>query len=326
MGTMRFSEYADSPAILLPPQQHFQPSSYSHSVLPHQTPKPVMASVPYQSLFNAQTVDKTPADHSSLSRKRKFVESSQEDNPCQGTGMMAADIRRVPPPTGNGIEVPLVGTQFPIGSQVDMKPSNVSNGFGEKRCKASPQETAPNFSTTTNGSMEVVDKPETTSSESLPDKMSVELGVGWKSLSDHLDMQAAARGWAKYIEKHFYFKDVSFLARHTDQRSLIRAHDGFYVFTADLNHGTFVAEEWVDVVADLKWGSDFRPGLRGLLRPTETPGSGESGLATNAVDQRVESSSTESQADISSTLEQPPALPFACTVEPEMDVEMKIDG
>ncbi|KAL8961107.1 MAG: hypothetical protein Q9183_005358, partial [Haloplaca sp. 2 TL-2023] len=184
---------------------------------------------------------------------------------------------------------------------------SATNEAAEKRCKASRPETTPRFSTTTEGSMEA-------------------MGVGWKSLSDDPDVQAAARGWAKYIEKRFPIEGVSFLAKHTDQSSLVGARDGFYVFTADLNQGTFVAKEWLDVVADLEWSSDFWFGGRELLQPVESCGLGQSNVSTNVADQGVESSSAEGRTDMPSILEQPPASLVAWVMKPECDVEMKMDG
>ena len=270
--------------------------------------------------------------------------------------MTATDFRRVPPNCTNGMKPPLVGTELLIDSLIDTEPlnnmvppkdgqtdawdpqsftcshsylsgvSSASNEGAEKRCKARRHEIARNFSTTTDGSVEAIGELRSTFCESLPDKMSVELGVGWKSLSDDPDVQAAARGWAKYIEKRFPIEAVSFLAKHTDQSSLVGAHDGFYVFTADLNQGTFVAKEWLDVVADLEWSSDFWFGGRELLHPVESSVLGQSDSATNPAGQRVESSSAVSQSDMPSPLEQPLASPVAWVTKPEWDVEMKMDG
>ncbi|OAA46250.1 hypothetical protein NOR_03003 [Metarhizium rileyi] len=74
------------------------------------------------------------------------------------------------------------------------------------------------------------------------DKFTVHLGIGWRRLSSEEHIQAAARGWAKFIENHFALSNVSICLESKGLQSyLVEASDGYYLFTENLRHGQLVS-------------------------------------------------------------------------------------
>lgn len=74
------------------------------------------------------------------------------------------------------------------------------------------------------------------------DDFTMHLGVGWSRISSDEDMQAAARGWAKYIENHFQISKPRILLQSKGLSSyLIEASEGWFLFAEDLSEGKLVA-------------------------------------------------------------------------------------
>ncbi|OAQ73383.2 hypothetical protein VFPPC_01103 [Pochonia chlamydosporia 170] len=74
------------------------------------------------------------------------------------------------------------------------------------------------------------------------DNFTVHLGIGWRKLSTEEHIQAAARGWAKFIEKSFGLLNVSICLESKGLQSyLVEAADGYYLFTENLRHGRLVS-------------------------------------------------------------------------------------
>lgn len=76
----------------------------------------------------------------------------------------------------------------------------------------------------------------------LIDSFTLHLGIGWSKISDDGDMQAAARGWAKYIENHFPVTSPQIrLQSRALESYLVEAKEGWFLFGEDLKQGRFVA-------------------------------------------------------------------------------------
>ncbi|KFY86124.1 hypothetical protein V500_07861 [Pseudogymnoascus sp. VKM F-4518 (FW-2643)] len=74
------------------------------------------------------------------------------------------------------------------------------------------------------------------------DDYTVHLGIGWSRISNDVDMQAAARGWAKYIENHFHISNPKILLQSNGLASyLVEAKEGWFLFGEDLAQGRLVA-------------------------------------------------------------------------------------
>ncbi|KHN99266.1 uncharacterized protein MAM_02964 [Metarhizium album ARSEF 1941] len=74
------------------------------------------------------------------------------------------------------------------------------------------------------------------------DKFTIHLGIGWRKLSSEEHIQAAARGWARFIENNFALSKVIICLESKGLQSyLVEASDGYYLFTENLRHGRLVS-------------------------------------------------------------------------------------
>ena len=74
------------------------------------------------------------------------------------------------------------------------------------------------------------------------DKFTLYLGIGWRKISDDEHIQAAARGWARFIENSFGLSKVTvYLESKGLQSYFIEAEQGYYLFAENLRCGRFVS-------------------------------------------------------------------------------------
>ncbi|KAG6001802.1 hypothetical protein E4U21_003791 [Claviceps maximensis] len=80
-----------------------------------------------------------------------------------------------------------------------------------------------------------------------PDALSIDnftfnLGIGWSSISADEHIQAAARGWARFIENNFGLGRVRICLESKGLQSyLIEASNGYFLFAEDLRQGRLVS-------------------------------------------------------------------------------------
>ena len=108
------------------------------------------------------------------------------------------------------------------------------------------------------------------------DDCTITLGIGWTKVStDDPDAQAAARGWARYLENH-YRADI-----HTAQillkseglnAYLVGCREGYYLFSEDLLKGKLVAKSWENCLRNLK-AQPLAFECQDILQAERTPGS-----------------------------------------------------
>jgi hypothetical protein len=74
------------------------------------------------------------------------------------------------------------------------------------------------------------------------DDFTLHLGIGWRKISTDEHIQAAARGWARYIENHFPVTNAHVRLESKGLQSyLIEASEGFFLFAENLRRGQFVS-------------------------------------------------------------------------------------
>lgn len=75
------------------------------------------------------------------------------------------------------------------------------------------------------------------------DNFTLHLGIGWRRISEDVDIQAAARGWARFIENHYPVSNVRILLESKGLESyLIEASEGFFLFAENLRQGQLVSQ------------------------------------------------------------------------------------
>ncbi|KAI1382772.1 uncharacterized protein F4822DRAFT_439179 [Hypoxylon trugodes] len=92
-----------------------------------------------------------------------------------------------------------------------------------------------------------------TSSQPIIDNFTLHLGIGWNRISEDEHIQAAARGWARYIENHFPVTNVRIQLESKGLQSyLVEATEGFFLFAENLRQGQLVSKDLNRTFANLK--------------------------------------------------------------------------
>lgn len=92
-----------------------------------------------------------------------------------------------------------------------------------------------------------------TSSQPIVDNFTLHLGIGWSRISEDEHIQAAARGWARYIENHFPVTNVRIQLESKGLQSyLVESEEGFFLFAEDLRQGQLVSKDLNQAFANLK--------------------------------------------------------------------------
>lgn len=90
------------------------------------------------------------------------------------------------------------------------------------------------------------------------DNITIMLGVGWSRVKGDQDVLAAARGCARYIERHYPLSAAKILLKSKAlDASLVETREGYYLFQEDLNQGRLVSKSWDTCLANLKNSTDI---------------------------------------------------------------------
>ena len=118
--------------------------------------------------------------------------------------------------------------------------------------------------------------------EPTVDDFTRHLGIGWSLISADGDIQAAARGWTRYINNHFPVNDAKIRLQSRGLASyLVEANEGYFLFGDDLKQGRLVSRTLEQTFVNLQ-GPD--PTFEGgeVLNAAETPkANGETTPVTN---------------------------------------------
>ena len=95
--------------------------------------------------------------------------------------------------------------------------------------------------------------PKTTVSDPIVDKYTHLLGIGWTYVGENSERAAMARGFGRYIDKHYPLTDLEVLLFSKSLESyLVKTSEGYYLFQEDLLSGQLVARTWEDTLANLQ--------------------------------------------------------------------------
>lgn len=85
------------------------------------------------------------------------------------------------------------------------------------------------------------------------DEFTIHLGIGWAQLSADEHIQAAARGWQRYIENHFPITHVKIRLQSRGLNAyLVEARQGFFLFADNLREGRLVSRNAYCALQNLK--------------------------------------------------------------------------
>ena len=119
-----------------------------------------------------------------------------------------------------------------------------------------------------------------TSSPPVVDDFTLHLGIGWRRISDDKHIQAAARGWARYIENHYPLSAVVIRLESKGLQSyLVEASEGYYLLAENLKQARLVSSTAGGALANLKSSPPIFDGAdtmtaAGSPTPVESPTEG----------------------------------------------------
>jgi hypothetical protein len=110
-----------------------------------------------------------------------------------------------------------------------------------------------------------------TSPPPIVDDFTVHLGIGWRRISEDDHIQAAARGWAKYIENHYPLTNVAIRLESKGLQSyLVEAAEGYFLFDEGLRQGRLVSVNGEGALSNLKQSPPIFDGAVTMMA-AETP-------------------------------------------------------
>ncbi|KAL9612341.1 MAG: hypothetical protein Q9167_003074 [Letrouitia subvulpina] len=294
MGSLRFSEYTDSPTVLLSPQLHLTyPSSYTHFVQHPQNEKPAMQSTSEKCKDNDNSPDLTPLPFVTRKSRKRSHDDSCDERPELGDRDSSLRIR--PGPIyGEGMTLihPSNGTAMSAASQT-------GTWLEDKLALQSPQPLGCNpvedtslqpsrkiqrretSLSATGNSNDASSSSSLNTPEPLVDSLALKLGKGWKRTKSDADSQAAARGWAKFIEKRYALFAAKILGTISSGNLLAEASDGYYVFEEDLSKGAFLGPIWESCLDSVNVEGSAISDWGKMLDPVDSPCHIEPNCLTN---------------------------------------------
>lgn len=103
------------------------------------------------------------------------------------------------------------------------------------------------------------------------DAFTIHLGIGWSRISEDGHIQAAARGWAKFIENHYAVSSAKIRLQSKGLASyLVEANEGWFLFGEDLKEGRLVSTSLEKTFENLRTSPPRFDGIEILTAVAET--------------------------------------------------------
>lgn len=283
------SSFADAPVLAISPQTAQQAIALSRSYSAEASSPMNSTSCASESIRDAPP----PARPSAAGRKRSrdeaemnFVEDPTQPTPIEpikeseedwiyGEGMVlikpgAGYIADASSQSGTWVEekaaVEEEARKAALQRQLDQRPilrSAKSQRLETAAGSPGKEYSVPSPSTSTSN-LDVASPP-------VVDDFTLHLGIGWRRISDDDHIQAAARGWAKYIENHYPLTHVAIRLESKGLQSyLVEAAEGYFLFEESLRQGRLVSVTGEGALANLKHNPPVFDGAHTMMA-AETP-------------------------------------------------------
>jgi len=119
------------------------------------------------------------------------------------------------------------------------------------------------------------------------DEATIALGIGWSKMSsDDPDLQAAVRGWARYLEVHYsgHIHGAEILLKNTTMEAyLVGCQEGFFLFAENLLRGQLVGRTRDTALNNLRAQPICFEGTE-VLQAERTPGPESDASAKEVID------------------------------------------
>jgi hypothetical protein len=280
---------SSSPVVVLPPPQFpSQPYNMNSNNLTFTNPSPFGQASSNPSAFS---LPQTPSSTAGRKRSRdEAADNLQEDcfsPPVQvseedweyGEGMTLIKpngfIIDASSQTGTWAEEKAEISQFQAQIPPAIQDRPMLRSYKSQRLDLTATPVIAEEISLNNGTVIASSPPKTVSNgmeEPTIDAFTIYLGIGWSRMSDGEDIQAAARGWAKFIENHYPISDVHIRLQSKGLASyLIEAREGWFLFGEDLKEGRLVSTSLERTFENLKTTPPIFDGEEILYAAAETP-------------------------------------------------------
>ncbi|KAI4127780.1 MAG: hypothetical protein LQ347_004458 [Umbilicaria vellea] len=269
MAPRRFNNFADAPALLLPPQQYpFDSASKDPNYTPANSGRSHLNYSQWTPPSSSTSVRTNP------SRKRSRAHSVEDDSYFPASVAPRVTERAVEPIYGEGMMLINsasglgISAESQTGTWYEEQKEAERDAAVEVASALAQQSRAPSLhsrksqrldtSSTNEFASSAPLTPASSPTKSGPEKPTIDyfthlLGIGWSRVGIDNDVRAAARGWAKYIENHYPVKGAEILlhSRGLDA-CLVGAQQGYFLFKEDLSEGRLVGSNWETCLTNLQ--------------------------------------------------------------------------
>ena len=199
-----------------------------------------------------------------------------EEKPVYGEGMVLLNPR-----TGMSISAESqTGTWYEEKAEAEMKAQQEEEEMSHpqlptrKSIRLDSTASLPRLDDTT-ATIAPISPPKSGIIEPEVDEATLALGIGWtKIASEDPDIQAAARGWTKYLNNHYstQIHAAEILLRSKGLNAyLVGGQEGYFLFSDDLSEGRMLARTWDTCLQNLRAQPTVFDGAD-VLRPENSPG------------------------------------------------------
>jgi hypothetical protein len=109
-------------------------------------------------------------------------------------------------------------------------------------------------------------------SQPVVDDFTLHLGIGWRRISEDVDIQAAARGWARFIENHYPISCTKICLESKGLQSyLVEAAEGYFLFSENLREGRLVSPTVEGALRNLKGQTPVFEGVKMIAGQSSVP-------------------------------------------------------
>lgn len=311
MARYHQGDFSDAPAMIMSPMENPQLPPYEITSLPFSNDtEPKDTSFPqYHANDTKPSIGAESITPSSTNRSRKRSRDETDFSLYNGGSYFASQQVHTPatipeePINGEGMVLsnPSIGMSISAGSQIrtgyeektetESKPEFAKEirptlPSPRKSVRLDPDAPAPRLDDIA-AAVAPESPPKSSSSQPTIDDFTYALGIGWTRMaSEDPDIQAAARGWARYLENH-YPRNVHgaeiLLKSKGHNAYLVGCQEGFYLFSEDLLEGRLVGRNWDSCLNNLRTHPiAFED--ENILRAEETPGPDHAGFMNGVRD------------------------------------------
>jgi hypothetical protein len=327
---------SSSPVVVLPPLQFpSQPYNMNSNKLTFTNPSPFSQASPNPSAFS---LPQTPSSTAGRKRSRdEAADNLQEDYfspPVQeseedweyGEGMTLIKpngfIIDASSQTGTWAEEKAEISQVQAQTPPAIQDRPILRSYKSQRLDLTATPVIAEEISLGNGTVIASSPPKMVSNameEPTIDAFTIYLGIGWSRMSDGEDIQAAARGWAKFIENHYPISDIHIRLQSKGLASyLVEAREGWFLFVEDLKEGRLVSTSLERTFENLKTTPPVFDSEEILYAAAETPRVDVEAKHEVVMDDTIDTQHPVLEAMVNGSLDLP--APAGQDVEMEMDM------